>query len=56
MLFFLAGGDLKQIGVLLVVAIFAAYIVAQVSPTGRQRVGDFMAGIKDPTVSRSALL
>jgi cell division protein FtsW len=48
LLFFLAGGDLKQIGVLLVVAIVAAWIVASISTTGQQRVGDFLAGIKDP--------
>ncbi len=48
LLFFLAGGDLKQIGVLLVVAIFAAWVVASISLTGQQRVADFFAGIKDP--------
>src|SRR5690349_2553328 len=48
LLFFLAGGDLKQIGVLLLVAIAAAWIVASISATGQQRVGDFLAGIKDP--------
>lgn len=49
LLFFLAGGDLKQIGVLLLVALVAAVIVVQVSPTGRERVDAFLAGIKDPT-------
>jgi len=48
LLFFLAGGDLKQIGVLLIVATIAAWVVASVSLTGQQRVGDFLAGIKDP--------
>jgi len=48
LLFFLAGGDLKQIGVLLVVASLAAWLVASVSITGQERVGDFIAGIKDP--------
>ena len=48
LLFFLAGGDLKQIGVLLVVSIAAAWLITQVSVTGRERVGDFLAGIKDP--------
>ena len=48
LLFFLAGGDLKQIGVLLIVAIVAAWLVASISVTGRERVGDFVAGIKDP--------
>jgi cell division protein FtsW len=48
LLFFLAGGDLKQIGVLLIVAVVAAWLVASISATGRERVGDFVAGIKDP--------
>ena len=48
LLFFLAGGDLKQIGVLLIVAIVAAWLVASISTTGRERVGDFVAGFKDP--------
>ena len=48
LLFFLAGGDLKQIGVLLIVATVAAWFVASISATGQQRVGDFLAGIKDP--------
>ena len=49
LLFFLSGGDLKQIGVLLLVAVAAAWLVVQISPTGHERVNDFVAGIKDPT-------
>lgn len=48
LLFFLAGGDLKQIGGLLVIAGFVAWLVVSVSLTGQQRVTDFVAGIKDP--------
>ncbi len=48
LLFFLAGGDLKQIGGLLVIAVIAAWFVSSISLTGQQRVADFMAGIKDP--------
>ena len=48
LLFFLAGGDLKQIGALLIVAVIAAWIVSSFSVTGRERVNDFIAGIKDP--------
>ena len=49
LLFFLAGGDLKQIGLLLIIAIVAGTIVAHVSATGRERVSEFIAGLKDPT-------
>ena len=48
LLFFLAGGDMKQIGGLLVVAGVVAYSVVSVSLTGQQRVQDFVTGIKDP--------
>ncbi|HCB02083.1 MAG TPA: stage V sporulation protein E [Anaerolineae bacterium] len=48
LLFFLAGGDLKQIGVLLLIASVAAWIVASISLTGQERISDFVAGIKDP--------
>lgn len=51
LLFFLAGGDLKQIGVLLVVACLAAWVVASVSLTGQERVADFIAGMKDPLMA-----
>jgi cell division protein FtsW len=48
LLFFLGGGDLKQIGVLLIVAILFTWFVASISLTGQERVADFLAGIKDP--------
>lgn len=48
LLFFLAGGDLKQIGGLLIIAFVVAWLVVSVSLTGQQRVTDFIAGIKDP--------
>ena len=48
LLFFLAGGDMKQIGGLLVVAGVVAYSVVSVSLTGQQRVQDFVTGIMDP--------
>ena len=49
LLFFLAGGALRQIGVLLVVALAAGYIVVQINPTGSVRVADFVAGLQNPT-------
>ena len=49
LLFFLAGGDLKQISVLLIAALLMGWIVVRASPTGAERVGDFLNGIKDPT-------
>jgi cell division protein FtsW len=49
LMFFLAGGDLRQLGLLLIVALVVGWIVVQVSPTGSQRITDYIAGIKDPT-------
>jgi len=49
LLFFLAGGDLKQLILLMVVAVIGGWMVVQVSPTGTERVNDFLNGIKDPT-------
>lgn len=48
LLFFLAGGDLKQITVLLLAALAIGWVVVQFSPTGQQRVNDFVTGIMDP--------
>lgn len=49
LLFFLAGGDLKQIILLMVAAVIGGWMVVRVSPTGADRVDTFLAGIKDPT-------
>jgi cell division protein FtsW len=49
LLFFLAGGDLKQITMLLVFAVIMGWLVVRISPTGAERVADFLNGIKDPT-------
>jgi len=49
LLFFLAGGDLKQIALLLVAAVLMGWLVVRISPTGAERVTDFVNGIKDPT-------
>jgi len=48
LLFFLAGGELKQIGGLLVIAAIVMWFVASVNLTGRARVNDFIVGFKDP--------
>jgi len=49
LLFFLAGGDLKQIAIFLLIAVIAAWIVVRINPTGHDRVAAFVAGLKDPT-------
>ena len=49
LLFFLAGGDLKQIAILLVIAIIVGWVVVRINPTGRERVAAYIAELKDPT-------
>jgi len=49
LLFFLAGADLKQIILLMIIAVLGGWMVVRISPTGAERVGDFLNGIKDPT-------
>jgi cell division protein FtsW len=50
-LFFLAGGDLKQIVVLLAVALLVGTVVVFLNATGSQRMGGFLPGLKDPTLA-----
>jgi len=49
LLFFLAGGDMKQIALLLVIAIVVGWVVVRINPTGHERVAAFIAGFQDPT-------
>ncbi len=50
-LFFLAGGDLKQIAFLLVAAALVGWLIVQFSQTGQQRIHEFVNGILDPTAA-----
>ena len=49
LLFFLAGGDIRQITFLLILTVIVGYVVIQFSPTGMQRIREFWLGIVDPT-------
>jgi cell division protein FtsW len=51
MLFFLAGGELRQIVLFLIVALIAGWIVVQLSSTGRARLSSYVTGLKDPLQS-----
>ncbi|MBN1146522.1 MAG: cell division protein FtsW [Anaerolineales bacterium] len=48
LMFFLGGGDLKQIGVLMVLAILVGLIVFALYPTGKTRIHDYWMGLVDP--------
>ncbi len=56
LLFFLAGGDLRQIILFCVVALIAGWLVVQVSSTGRARLASYLAGLKDPLKSSDHVL
>jgi cell division protein FtsW len=55
-MFFLAGGELRQIGILLIVALLVGWLIVQISPTASQRIHDFLAGLKDPTKGSAHVL
>lgn len=49
LLFFLAGGDLRQIAFLLILGFVVGFIVFRFHPTGSQRVSEYLISIKDLT-------
>ncbi|MFM8322733.1 MAG: FtsW/RodA/SpoVE family cell cycle protein [Chloroflexota bacterium] len=49
LLFFVAGGDLRQIGLLLAIALLVGFLVVTLTPTGSARLSEYLAGLKDPT-------
>lgn len=51
LLFFLAGGELRQIVLFLIVALAVGWLVVQFSATGRARLASYMAGLRDPLQS-----
>ena len=48
LLFFLAGGEIKQIILTVVIALVLGYIIATISPTGHNRLGQYISGLQDP--------
>lgn len=48
LMFYLAGGELRQIAVLLLISLVVGLLVVQISSTGNQRLSDFIEGWKDP--------
>jgi len=48
LMFFLAGGDLKQIAILVIVTLIAGWLVFQISATASDRVDGFIAGMANP--------
>ncbi|MDI6695430.1 MAG: putative peptidoglycan glycosyltransferase FtsW [Anaerolineales bacterium] len=53
LMFFLAGGDLRQIAVILLVAMVVGFLMVNFTPTGKARLDDYLRGFNDPTQSSS---
>jgi cell division protein FtsW len=49
LLFFLAGADIKQIIFILILAAGIGFLIVRFSPTGHERVAEYLAGWQDPT-------
>jgi len=47
-LFFLAGGDLKQIAFLVILALLIGWFIVWLNPTGNERMATYMPGLRDP--------
>ena len=56
LLFFLAGGDLRQIVLFSVIALAAGLLVVETSTTGKTRISSYIAGLKDPLNSSDHVL
>jgi cell division protein FtsW len=56
LLFFLADGELRQIVLFCFVALAVGWLVVKFSPTGQNRFGPYLAGLKDPLKSSSHVL
>jgi cell division protein FtsW len=48
LMFFLAGGDLRQIAILVLVAVVVGWLVIQATATGSARISSYLAGLGDP--------
>ncbi|MBA4379856.1 MAG: hypothetical protein C0393_04090 [Anaerolinea sp.] len=51
LLFFLAGGDIRQIVIFMIVALLVGFVVVKFSATGQSRMEPYLAGLKDPLQS-----
>jgi cell division protein FtsW len=55
-LFYIAGGEMRQIVLITVIAIFTAWIAVSVYPSGRARLQGYMAGIQDPKLATDQVI
>jgi len=56
LLFFLAGGDIRQIVIFIIAALLVGFLVVKFTKTGQSRMGSYFAGLKDPVQSNYQVL
>jgi cell division protein FtsW len=56
LMFFVAGGEMRQIILFGIVSLAAGWLVVQFSSTGKARIGSYIAGLKDPLNSSDHVL
>lgn len=56
LLFFLAGGDIRQIVIFMIAALLVGFLVVKFTKTGQSRMGPYFAGLKDPVQSNYQVL
>ena len=55
-LYFLAGGEWRQIALVMVVSLLVGWVVVNVYPTGIKRIADYMTALRDPELSSQHVL
>ena len=48
LLFFLAGGEWRQLALVLAITVFVGWLVVNIYPVGRSRVSSYLGGLQDP--------
>ncbi len=56
LLFFLAGGDIRQFVIFMIAALLVGFLVVKFTQTGQSRMGPYFAGLKDPLQSNYQVL
>jgi cell division protein FtsW len=51
LMFFFAGGELKQIILVLAITIVIGWLIVTIFPTGKARLSDYLVGMRDPTLA-----
>jgi cell division protein FtsW len=56
LLFFLAGGDIRQFAIFMLAALLVGFLVVKFTATGQNRMDHYIAGLRDPVLSDTQVL